>query len=143
MRHIKTRVLSAVLPMLALLVLVLPAHAALWCKTDPVVVLDGVVYQVLVSVSEENVPQVNGALDLDIYSAIGTVREVAYTDLGYNGHGESVAFKDSGYIDKHIFKLSVPSSGSSFPVQVEIYRNGVYAGIYTGSSGGMSVNVTR
>ena len=143
MKRFKVRSLSAILPLLAMLALALPANAALWCKADPIVVLDGTTYQVVTAIPEENVPQVTGALAFTIHSAIGTVREVAFTDLGYNGHGETVAFKDSGYIDKHIFKLSVPSSGPSFPVQMEIYRDSAHVGTYYGMSRGMSVNVSR
>ena len=91
---------SALLPLLVLLVLGLPVGAAVrWCKSDPVVRLDGTQVQILVGVPDEYVPLVNGPVNVEIATPKEVVRELVLTDSGYNGHGETVRFTDlSSYV---------------------------------------------
>ncbi len=89
----------------ALVSWVAPASAALaWCKADPVVTLNGAIVDVSVAIPLEYVPLVNGPVHYEIYTPRSTKRQLIVNDLGYNGHGSKVIFKDgSGTVqDGHI-----------------------------------------
>lgn len=141
---------AATLGVLAMLILVLPGAAAWrWCITDPIVRLGNDEYQVLVSVPEEFVPQVNGPLYFEIYSPRVFEQELLFVDAGYNGHGETVVFKRHARLH-HTFYLKVPNSASDddddddengFPVLVEIYKNGTLIKSTTGTSDGIWMHV--
>jgi hypothetical protein len=126
--------LSLLFAMLALLVVSLPATAGVtWCRTDPVVRLGNVEYSIVVSIPEQNLPQVNDALYFWFYSPYGAAQQTLMLDAGYNGFGEVVQY---GYylLPWHTMVLDVRHSGERFPVMVDVYRNGEYFRSVSGSS---------
>lgn len=89
--------LSTFIPLVAVLVLTTHVQAlALWCKSDPVVTLNGTVVDITVAIPLEYVPLVNGPVYYEIQTPRGTARELILSDVGYNGHGAIVAFTDGG-----------------------------------------------
>ena len=92
-------VVKLVFILFALLICVTPASAALaWCKSDPVVTLNGAVVDVSVAIPLEYVPLVNGPVQYEIQTPMSTKRQVIVNDVGYNGHGSKVIFKDGNGI---------------------------------------------
>lgn len=86
---------STLIPLLAVLAMALPAEAGLtWCKSDPIVLLDGTQLQVLVGVPAEYVPYVNGPVSVRIKTPKSVTEQLLFADLGYNGYGEAVTFGD-------------------------------------------------
>ena len=115
------------LGILALLMLAAPAGAGVtWCRVDPIVSLNGTVVQILVAVPDQYVAAVNGPIAVDIATDRTVTHELLFTDAGFNGHGETVAFSD--YFQYHPprsllanefpaqIKVSVPMNGSLLPV---------------------------
>lgn len=142
MNRLRLRIPSVLIPLVAVLFLALPAQAALkWCKTDPIVRLDGVEYQLIVAVPEENVHQVNGPLHFEVYSPKGSTQELLFTDAGYNGHGETVKMKTHKSKKTHKFFLKVPRTGKDFPVQLQVFENGQLIQTLQGKTGGIWVKV--
>ena len=89
------RILSALMPLLAVLVMAAPSAALVkWCKGDPIVELNGTQLQVFTAVPEEYVHLVNGPINIKFKTPKGVSRELIYTDTGFNGHGETVKFTD-------------------------------------------------
>jgi hypothetical protein len=88
-------VISTLLPILAMLALATPADAGwIWCKTDPVVRLNGTLVDILIAIPLDSVPAVNGPTQFEIQTPRGVERELILNDLGYNGHGSEVVFTD-------------------------------------------------
>jgi hypothetical protein len=133
--------LSLLFAILALLVVSLPATAGVtWCRTDPVVRLGNVEYSIVVSIPEQNLPQVNDALYFWFYSPHGTAQQTLMLDAGYNGFGEVVQY---GYylLPWHTMVLDVRHSGERFPVMVDVYRNGEHFRSVSGSSGWIALTL--
>lgn len=138
----KRLVMSSTLGALALLMLVMPAVAGrAWCMRDPIVKLDGVEYQLLVGIPEENVPQVNGPVLFEFYSPKGTQQELIFMDEGFNGYGERIDFKEHDAGFAHNFFVRVPRTGSDFPVLVEVYKNGTLVDSVIGDTQGFTIGM--
>jgi hypothetical protein len=135
------RFTSAVLiGILAILTIATTASAArVWCARDPIVTLNGVTYQLIVSVPEENVPQVDGELLFEIYSPKGTDRQLIFMDEGFNGYGEKVDFKEHSASYKHTFFVKAPKNGDDFPMLVDLYRDGVKVASVEGVTTGVTI----
>ncbi len=87
--------LTTLLSILAVLVLALPANAGwLWCKSDPVISLNGTVVDIVVAIPVDYVPAVNGPTQYEIATPRGVERQLILNDIGYNGHGSEVVFTD-------------------------------------------------
>lgn len=112
-----------------------------WCARDPIVELDGVEYQLIVSIPWENVPQVNGELLFEFSSPKGTQRELIFEDEGFNGYGERIEFKDGAAANAHTFFMKIQRTGSDFPALLDVYRNGTLIASKLGDSNGISITV--
>jgi hypothetical protein len=138
----RRRIFALLFALLGIVSFVQPASAAIrWCRTDPIVRLNGVTYQVFISIPQENVQQVDGELFFEIYSPKGTKQELLFVDEGYNGYGEKVVLKQHDVRNKHTFYLDVPHNNNKFPVKMEILRNGKLFKTVIGTSDVMWVSV--
>jgi hypothetical protein len=87
------RVASVLLAVLALVAFITPARAdIMWCKTDPVITLNGAVVDISVAIPLEYVPLVNGPVRYEVKTPASTRRQLVVNDLGYNGYGSEVIF---------------------------------------------------
>lgn len=119
------RPLTTLVPLVAALLLALPvhsrpAHAAIWCKSDPVVSLNGTLVDVTVAIPLDYVPLVNGPVYYEIRTPKGVVRKLVVSDLGYNGYGVRVVFGDmTGTVTNKRFptlvRAKVPIDKSKLP----------------------------
>lgn len=145
MRRSTVRIVSALIPLLAILLLALPAQAVIWCKTDPIVKLNGTQVQILVSMPEEYVPLVNGPTSVTVATPLSVTRQLIYTDAGFNGYGEAVSFTDlRGNVKNNTFatyiRVQVPidrtglASGEVVPVQVEVIPDNAKPVVVSGTS---------
>src|SRR5687768_6707238 len=88
-RTMRRLILSASFGLLATLILAVPALAGVtWCRADPIVRLGADEYQIIVSVPDANVGQIDDALYFKFTSPYGTVQETLFLDAGFNGEGE-------------------------------------------------------
>lgn len=86
---------TVLIPCLAILALIVPADAAVkWCKSDPIVALDGTHVQILVAIPEDYQSLVNGPIAVEVGTPSSVERELILTDAGFNGYGEVVHFTD-------------------------------------------------
>jgi hypothetical protein len=117
----KRVMLSIVIPLLVMLVSVLPVNAGLtYCKSDPIIQLNGTLVDISVAIPLKYVPLVNGPVSYEIQTPKSTVRELILSDAGYNGHGITVTFTDGG-IEKNGWiptkiKVRVPIDKSQLDV---------------------------
>src|SRR5438105_8787798 len=76
-----------------------PVHATragrMWCKSDPIVSLNGRVIDLTVSLPLDKLLAVNGPLRIDIWTPAAVNRKVLVSDVGFNGHGSVIAFHNS------------------------------------------------
>jgi hypothetical protein len=87
---------AATLAALAALLVIVPASAGvLWCAKDPIVALNGSEVQILVAVPDDLQSVVNGPIAVRVATPDGVSQELVFTDAGFNGHGEVVAFATS------------------------------------------------
>jgi len=87
--------------LLSLMLLALPSAPAqaggiLWCKSDPVVSLNGRLVDITAALPLEYVLFVTGPTQIEIQTPPGVERFVVISDLGFNGHGTEVTFVDGG-----------------------------------------------
>lgn len=137
----KRLIISAVLGVLMILTFVVPAGAAIrWCRADPIVLLNGVEYQLFVSIPEDNVKQVNGPILFEMYSPRDTKRELTFVDSGFNGYGERVEFRDHDASFIHRLYVKLPRTGSDFPMLVDVYRDGTLIASVDGTSAGLAID---
>lgn len=139
--------------LLAVLALALPAQAVRWCKTDPIVQLNGTSVQVLVSVPEEYAPLVNGPIRVEVRTPLAVARELVFTDSGFNGYGEDVSFTNlKGDVKNNTFpteiQVQVPvdrshlGKNTKVPVQVEVYPDNAALAVAQGTSDGTTVKLS-
>jgi hypothetical protein len=103
--------LSSIAALIAILILAPLGTAEVeWCRGDPIVRLNGTQVQILVAISNEHVPLVNGPVRVEVSTPRSVNRELLYTDAGFNGYGEEVRFTD----------LKQSLDGNVFPVQVQV-----------------------
>ncbi|MDP9380986.1 MAG: hypothetical protein M3Q29_12725 [Chloroflexota bacterium] len=92
---------TTLIPLLALVFLTLPTRAELiWCKTDPVVTLNGTVVDIQVDIPLDYVLLVNGPTSIEIQTPKSVARELILSGPGFNGYGEEVFFTDGGGVVK-------------------------------------------
>jgi hypothetical protein len=133
---------SAGFAAILLLVVAAPVGAGRsWCRADPIVRLGGTEYQIIISVPEENLKQIDGALRFEIYSPVGTEQELLFVDSGFNGHGEEVAFKETSSIATHMFYLDVPQNDRDFLVLMDVFVDGKLISTARGTSMEMIVPI--
>ena len=95
-----------------------------WCRTDPVVLIDGAIADVFVSAPLTAPLKVTGPTEVVITVPEGVETAVVLTDLGF-GRGETVTFKESARLrrtaDGVQLKLAVrvPARDDEMPVRVE------------------------
>ena len=121
-----------------------PAEAGVsWCMTDPIVRLGGTRLQFWVSILAEDLPFVTGPVACRVLTAKGVSREVLFTDAGFNGYGETVAFGDMassaqpGAPFTASVWVDVPNSkqSSKFPIVLEIVPENGATIVGTGNAG--------
>jgi hypothetical protein len=113
-----------------------PASAGVsWCRSDPIVRIQGYTAQILVGVPEQYAPLVDGPIDVRIDIPLSFSREVVMTDAGFNGYGETVRWGTSYNQIRLVVTVPVDESqlaaGEVVPVEVTIntpFGNGVIYG---------------
>jgi hypothetical protein len=136
----------------ALVSWVAPASAGMtWCKSDPVVTLNNAIVDVSVAIPLEYVPLVNGPVQYEIQTPVFTKRQVILNDVGYNGHGSKVIFKDgSGTVqDGQIpttVRVYIPidkqrlAPGEVVPAELTVIADDVTVLVEQGTSSQLTVN---
>jgi hypothetical protein len=85
------------LGLLALLVFSAPALAGVsWCRSDPIVELNGHRVQIWAAIPKNVESRVTGPIQVDITVPSSVSRKVVMTDSGFNGYGENVTFSTTG-----------------------------------------------
>ena len=117
------RLLVTLIALLALVSHPSPAVAALWCKSDPVVSLNGTVVDVTVEIPLEYLHLVNGKVRYTIRTDPSIHRLLIVNDLGYNGYGVVTRFTNlvGGVDGKRFltrFSAVVPIDKSRLPAGV-------------------------
>lgn len=69
-----------------------------WCPRDPIIALNGQEVQIWVSIPEQYESAVTGPVEVDVFIPRGVTHEVLFTDEGFNGFGETVAFYERGLL---------------------------------------------
>lgn len=117
---------------LAILVLALPGRAALtWCKSDPIVRLDGTLVDITVGIPLEYESLVTGPVRIEVQTPESVERELVLSGPGFNGYPEEVRFSDNtGEVEDKQFpatiKVRMPvdksrlAPGERVPVEVTI-----------------------
>jgi hypothetical protein len=96
-----------------------------WCRSDPVVAVDGVLADVFVSVPVDGLTGVNGPTRIVITVPDGVGATLAVPGVGF-GYGEEVSFVGSRSLavtDNGIqvrVAVYLPASDGAMPVQVEV-----------------------
>jgi hypothetical protein len=124
------------LGLLALMVFAAPASAGVsWCRSDPIVRIQGYTAQILVGVPAQYVSLVDGPIDVRIDIPSTFSREVVMTDAGFNGYGERVRWGTSYNQVRLVVTVPIDESrlgpGEIVPVEVTIntpFGNGVIYG---------------
>ena len=101
-----------------------------WCRTDPVVVIDGQLADIFVSAQFDDVKKVNGPTEIVISTPVGVDPELAIATAGF-GYGEEVRFEEfkslkvtQEGIEVRI-KVRVPAVSDAMPIRVEFAPGGV------------------
>ncbi len=131
---------------------VTPASADLtWCKKDPVISLNGAVVDLSVAIPWKYVPLVNGPVRYEIQTPPTTDRKLVVNDLGYNGYGSEVVFKDgSGTVETReipttvrvyipIDKKSLPP-GEAVPAELSMITSNVKLIVKQDTSSHLTIN---
>jgi len=123
-------------PLLVLLVLLATAHpvtaGVLWCKSDPIISLNGTLVDVTVDIPLDKVPLVIGPVAYTIQTPASVVRSVVLSDPGFNAKGITVRFtnRDGGIDGKRMLttvKVTVPldktqlSAGTTVPARLTVF----------------------
>ena len=96
-----------------------------WCRSDPVVVVDGYTMDVFVSVPLDDLSKVTGATEIVVITPPGTDVALATLGVGF-GYGEHVAFEDSPSLSvtsqgmEIRVEVFVPTSDNSVPVNLQV-----------------------
>jgi hypothetical protein len=143
MRHIsnRRRIATLLIAFVAMFVGVGPAYAGVsWCRTDPVVRLDGKQVQILVGIPEQYQTLVNGPTEIELRTPKGLPRELLYLDEGFNGMGEDFSFGNlsNDYMDHDSFwiklEVRVPiQTSDTVPVQVEVIQENGQVSVFYGT----------
>ena len=129
----------------------LPARAAgidaLWCKSDPVVLLNGTIVDITAEIPLEYLSLVNGPVAYVVQTPTNVTRSVVVTDLGYNGYGATVKFTNRtwGLEGKRFWtsvRVTVPidrsrlAVGESVPVRLTVFPQNALPMVIEGTSAG-------
>lgn len=144
---------SGVLALLMLLALWLPGMPVSagkgWCRSDPIVRINGTDLQIWVAIPIEDLPDVIGPIQIEIVVPRGSINELVYVDEGFNGFGEAFrwaqgesSFASDGSLTVRA-SVSVPiRNGRYVPMQVELIpSNGIASAVY-GETVGVEIDVT-
>ena len=72
---------------------ILPAEAGRgWCARDPIVTLNGQPVQIWIMIPDGYEQVVTGPVDVKIQVPEGVVTDTVFTDIGFNGYGETVKY---------------------------------------------------
>jgi len=111
-----------------------PVHSAsagrLWCKSDPIVSLNGRLVDLTVSIPLDMLLAVNGPIQITIWTPATVDRHVILSDVGFFGHGSVVTFRNSGQIQGDsiptVIRISVPidagalAPGETVPTELTV-----------------------
>jgi hypothetical protein len=133
-------VAAALILVLGLFAVFAPSASAgiVWCRTDPVVSVNGQAVNIFVASTEEIFQQATGPTDVVVSVPVGVSAELLWTDPGF-GYGETVTIVESSRLRvtssgvQIMVSAYVPATGS-LPVLVEIVP--AYAGVVTASAEG-------
>jgi hypothetical protein len=99
--------------------------SARWCRSDPVVVIDGYVVDIQVGVPIDQLLKVTGATEIVITTPPGVDVALATPGIGF-GYGEHVTFRESPSMSVTAegmeirVKVLVPTSDDSVPVLLQV-----------------------
>jgi hypothetical protein len=99
--------------------------ARTWCRTDPVVKIDGKVADIWLSSYRELHGSASGPAEIVVSVPVGVSTELLASDLGFGRHGYRVSFTQSGSLKKLPTRCQVqvsvyvPSTDGSLPLQVD------------------------
>ena len=110
----------------AILALAVPSAGAgvRWCRTDPVVAIDGQLADIFVSAQFDDLPKVNGPTEIVISTPVGVGAKLAVATPGF-GYGEEVSFAESESLKvtsegiELRIKVRVPARDDAMPIRVE------------------------
>ncbi len=121
---------AGLISIFALYLIMSPTLAGLqWCPRDPIVSLNGHEVQIWVSIPEEYQAAVTGPVEVLVAVPKGVHSEVVFTDEGFNGHGETVEFRERGKIRSGMMKVDVKVrvpydqslvEGGNLPIRLQI-----------------------
>lgn len=153
----KRLAVTVLIQCLAIIALILPADAAVkWCKSDPIVRLDGTQVQILVAIPEDYQSLVNGPIAVEVSTPKSVDRELILTDAGFNGFGEVVHFTDLFSLSSIIqinntftmrIRVQVPIDRSSLaetdviPVEVTVIPDNASAVVVYGTADGTTAEL--
>lgn len=121
----KRFVVSPLIALFALLILITPVSAGRsWCRTDPVIQVDGDLADIFVSGPPEAPLLVTGPTEIVVTVPIGVDTRLIVADLGF-GKGQVVSFQKSSELHRTPTGIEievaifVPAVDSDMPVRVE------------------------
>ncbi len=120
-----------------------------WCRSDPIVRVNGEDLQIWVAIPIDDLPDVIGPIMIDLIVPRGTINELVYVDDGFNGFGEAFRWVQGDHDVATDGSLTVTArvslpirNGRYVPMQVELIpRNGVPSAVY-GQTVGVEIDVT-
>ncbi len=95
-----------------------------WCRTDPVVVIDGHLADIFVSARFDDLSKVNGPTEIVVSTPVGVDAELVIATTGF-GYGEKVRFVESESLEvtsegiELRIKVRVPARIDAMPIRVE------------------------
>lgn len=125
-RRLVRGLLSGLLLLTALFLVTAPGvdAARSWCRTDPIISINGQIVDVLVLAPNEDLSKITGATRVEVTVSSGVNAKLIATDRGF-GFGETVTFSSSDTlrataqgIDVDV-RVYVPATSSTVPIQVQ------------------------
>ncbi|MEA2596838.1 MAG: hypothetical protein QOF01_3307 [Thermomicrobiales bacterium] len=120
-----------------------------WCRSDPIVSLNGVELQFWIAIPEEEQADVIGPISVTLVAPRSSDLTLIYTDPGFSGYGESIQLAGNGdqIAEDGTFTVtatvSVPMRGNQFiPMQVEIVPDSGESVYVEGEAVGLTVTLT-
>ena len=95
-----------------------------WCRTDPVVVIDGRLADIFVSARFDDLEKVKGPTEIVVSTPVGVDAALAIATAGF-GYGEKVRFAESESLEvtpegiELRIKVRVPARDDAMPIRVE------------------------
>jgi hypothetical protein len=97
----------------------------MWCRSDPLVLIDGYLVDIIVSIPLDDLSRVTGATRIEITTPPDVSVALASPGVGF-GYGEDVSFRASPSLDvtrqgmEVRIKVLVPAKDNAVPVTVEV-----------------------